>query len=423
MSEKKRKRIPKVRIVQPAGRPIQLRYFDPDAGREVRISTGTYDRSEADEDRKDLEAKLRLGEKPAPKATKQHGPRMSWEMFRDEYRENHLRIWLRGRSADSAESRLDIAERIIKPRTLADMASRTELMRLQRELLAGKEGRKHGEEGIVRQRSKHTVKGYMAAVLAALGWACEQEWIEFVPKLKKISTAKIRAAKGRPITRAEFDRMLETVETTVGAAAAPSWKYLLRGLWASGLRLSELMALSWDDPTKIRPMFSAGMVPVLSIPAAMQKNNTEETVPMLADFENLLLETPLEDRTGWVFRPASLQEKCGRKRRHGRPKADWVGKIVSRIGETAGVVVHPGDVATSRPAKYASAHDLRRSFGDRLVSAGVPATVATRLMRHASFDTTQRHYATGDVQTDGRIARERLAAVPRYNLEPESSQV
>ena len=56
----------------------------------------------------------------------------------------------------------------------------------------------------------------------------------------------------------------------------------------------------------------------------MQKNNTEESIPMLPKFQSLLLETPLDDRLGWVFRPKSLQGLLGREARHGRPNAEWV---------------------------------------------------------------------------------------------------
>ena len=39
----------------------------------------------------------------------------------------------------------------------------------------------------------------------------------------------------------------------------------------------------------------------------MQKNDTEEEIPLLPWFEKVLLETAECERTGWVFNPASLQ--------------------------------------------------------------------------------------------------------------------
>ena len=253
-----------------------------------------------------------------------------------------------------------------------------------------------------RPRSPHTVKSHLASVYAALNWACERGWLESVPKIKKIKTGKLRAMKGRPITTEEFERMLERTEGIVGSLAADSWCRLMRGLWTSGLRLDELMHVSWDDLNMIRPYWGPRRMPVLDVPAALQKNDTEESIPLLPWFEVVLTETPEEKRTGWIFNPVSLQSKLGRKARHGRPNADWVGKIISRIGKAANVVVHPGDERTGRPVKYASAHDLRRSCADRMLEAEIPHDVIARVMRHASFETTRRHYAAGDVQRDAR---------------------
>jgi integrase len=115
-----------------------------------------------------------------------------------------------------------------------------------------------------------------------------------------------------------------------------------------------------------------------------------------------MLKETLEDaRTGWVFKPASLQTKSGRKPRGTRPNAEWVGKVISRIGEKAGVVVRrDGDVT-----KFASAHDLRRSLAERLLHAGVPERVVSTVMRHASPQTTQRYYAPCNVQHSARVLR------------------
>ena len=104
-----------------------------------------------------------------------------------------------------------------------------------------------------------------------------------------------------------------------------------------------------------------------------------------------------------MFKPVSLQLKRGREAAEERPDAEWVGKIVSRIGKEAKVIVRPEDPASKRPAKYASAHDLRRSCGERLLDAGVPPTVLCRVLRHSSWETTRRHYVPGDVQKEAGV--------------------
>jgi integrase len=220
----------------------------------------------------------------------------------------------------------------------------------------------------------------------------------------------MKVMKGRPITENEFKAMLEATTTVVGEAAAVSWKHVLRGLWTSALRLDELMHVSWDKRGAIRPVWKDGQRPVLEIPAAMQKNDTEENIPLLPWFEAVLFETPAEQRHGWVFNPQSLQLKAGRKVRHQRPDAEWVGKVIARIGKEAGIEVEQADARTGRPAKFASAHDLRRSCGDRLRNAGVPPLVICRVMRHSSWETTRKHYAPGDVQTDAEVLNSVLSA-------------
>ena len=114
-----------------------------------------------------------------------------------------------------------------------------------------------------------------------------------------------------------------------------------RGLWESGLRIKELMHASWDDDNEIRPVWQRGRLPVLAIPHQQQKNAIEEAIPLLPEFERLLLQTPAADRVGWVFNPESFQTRLNRKSRHGRPDAEWVGKVISRIDKEAGIIVRP----------------------------------------------------------------------------------
>ena len=56
-----------------------------------------------------------------------------------------------------------------------------------------------------------------------------------------------RMMKGRPVTPKEFQRMLDVTEQVVGAESAESWRFLLEGLWWSGLRLGEAMNLTWHS--------------------------------------------------------------------------------------------------------------------------------------------------------------------------------
>ena len=211
--------------------------------------------------------------------------------------------------------------------------------------------------------------------------------------------------KGRAISQEEFTKMLSVTEAIVGAAAKDSWIHVLEGLWSSAFRLEELMNLSWDIPGTIRPIWTQNSYPVILIPAELQKNNTEETIPLLPWFESLLDRTPSNLRHGWIFRPQALIGRKGASSPDYRPKSDWVGKVISRIGKKASVIVAQGDERTGRSTKYASAHDLRRSCSERMRNSGVPPLIICRILRHVSWETLRKFYAVGEIQSEASTLR------------------
>ena len=103
--------------------------------------------------------------------------------------------------------------------------------------------------------------------------------------------------------------------------------------------------------------------------------------------------TPEADRKGYVFNP------MGRRREAGRLQAHRVGEVVAAIGKAAGVKVHT-DSKTGK-VKYASAHDLRRSFGERWAARIMPTDLMI-LMRHESIDTTLRYYVGRNAQNTAK---------------------
>jgi integrase len=63
------------------------------------------------------------------------------------------------------------------------------------------------------------------------------------------------------------------------------------------------------------------------------------------------------------------------------------GRVISEIGELAGVLVNKAE------GKFATAHDLRRTFGTRWAPRVKPATLQL-LMRHKSIETTMKYYVS-----------------------------
>ena len=96
---------------------------------------------------------------------------------------------------------------------------------------------------------------------------------------------------------------------------------------------------------------------------------------------------------------------------------DRVGRIICRIGEAAGVIVVQEDERTGKRRKYASAHDIRRGFAQRLINAGVSAETLKVVMRHSNFATTEKHYgAIRSAQAAAIEVQEKLATNERTEL-------
>jgi integrase len=110
------------------------------------------------------------------------------------------------------------------------------------------------------------------------------------------------------------------------------------------------------------------------------------------------METPEADRHGYVFNPCRSLRSDPR----GLPRGQ-VGRTFSAIGKTAGIKVKTETGKDGQPVvKFASAHDLRRSFGLRWASRVMPQ-VLMELMRHESIDTTVRYYVGRNAQSTAAV--------------------
>jgi len=284
-------------------------------------------------------------------------------------------------------------EKLIHPKRLADVTA-GKLERLAEGL------REHG-------RSEHTVKVYLATLHAVMKWAADQD-PPLLAKMPKFPASRVngkKAMKGRPVLVGEFTTMLAAVPGVVGEKAAPSWKRFLWGLWWSGFRLSEALALSWDARRDRLSVDLSGEHVVVTIPGECQKNGRDQLYAVAPEFGEFLRETPPAERHGPVF-------KLVRETEAGElvpvTNANSVSRTVCRIGEAAGVVVDERvkrnpDGTTRTVRKFASAHDLRRSFASRW-SRRVMPVVLKALMRHSDIATTLRHYAAQDAEATADAA-------------------
>ncbi len=139
--------------------------------------------------------------------------------------------------------------------------------------------------------------------------------------------------------------------------------------------------LSWDDDAPIA-IDLAGRRPRLRFYAEAEKGHQDRLLPMTPDFAEFLQQTPKADRRGTAFKLVAKTTGLAMS-------VAAVGRIVSMIGEKAGVVVNKS------AGKFASAHDLRRSYGNRWAKLVKPATLQL-LMRHRSIETTMKYYVDLD---------------------------
>jgi len=383
----------KVWVVNLKGRHYQLRWIDPITGKTRTKTTKTNRRREAERQAAAKEKDLRAG----------RSDDIEWDAFRKRYEDRYL--------VDQAKATGDIVATVFNRVELV-LPGLVYLRDLNEAMLAHLQENMRGE-GL----SIVTIKTYLGHLRAALAWAVRQKILAEVPHIEMPRRKQgSRMAKGRPLCLEEFERMLAAVEkvattierrrndsklsedqkrlTNEEKSVVASWQYLLRGLWLSGLRLGEALQLSWehDAPISVR---MGGKYPELKLKADGHKGNRDELLPLSPEFCDFLLAVSESNRHGRVFRPMSRQTKSTAPM-----GVDWASKAISSIGKAAGIVVNRGTRKGKPHAKYASAHDLRRSFATRWAPKVMPATLQ-KLMRHKSIATTLNYYAAIESETVG----------------------
>jgi integrase len=380
---------------------LYMQYTNPVTEKKVSRSTGTSNRKEAQKIAAKWEAELQEGRYAKPAST-------TWAQFRQRYAEEVLPS-LAEKTQSKINTVLDAVERIVGPNKLRALDA-SQLSLFQAKL------RKGG-------RAETTIDGYLAHLSAALQWAVDIGLLPTVPTMPKPERTKSgsKMMKGRAPTGEEFDRMLEKVESVVGPKAAASWRHYLRALWWSGLRLEESLELYWDRQDRLCVDLSLRR-PMLRVRAELEKGHQDRLLPIAPEFAEMLLATPEAERHGRVFRLRP-------RRAHGeRLTTCRVSRIVSDIGEAAGVRVN---VDQKGKVKFASAHDLRRAFGERWARRpGITPQVLMELMRHESIETTMRFYVEPNAEATADVLWAALdqpqptgSANTAANSDTESSEV
>jgi integrase len=237
--------------------------------------------------------------------------------------------------------------------------------------------------------SESTVDKHLRHLFATLRWARAEGLLAVLPDkppTPRNARGAATKAKGRAISSKELELLIAAIPKVCEGTRVAQIERLLRGWFVTGLRLSEACNARWEADADVYPLFADGFYPVWVFSSA-QKSRREEHAPMSPEGAAFLLATPEEERQGFIF------ELDGRL---GRLTETTVSKLISRIGEAAGIQVGPINQRTGKP-KYASAHDLRRSFAQGLAYKVRPA-VLKLAMRHKSHLTTDKFYVGADAQ-------------------------
>jgi integrase len=295
----------------------------------------------------------------------QNATAMTWCDFRDEYERLHLSS-LAPESPPPYIASMNHLQRIINPHKLSAVTTVT-LDNLAATLRT---------EGM----RETTIRANIRHLGAILKWAFQRNYIRRMPNLPDIKRAKGVKMRGRPINGEEFERMLLAAEK-VRPNDSDKWKQLLTGLYLSGLRISDAMKVSWEWSSPFALVMS-GKHPVFHIAANAQKAPRDEVVPLTPDFAAFVMETPENARKGWVFNILDDDER--------NMSPHHASRVIAKIGRRAAIQVNPHE------KKFASAHDLRRSFGTRWAKRNIAPAALRKLMRHARLETTLEYYVLID---------------------------
>lgn len=354
-----------VSVTQRSGRPgFYMQYRDTVSGNKVRRSCNTKDRRKAERMAGKWQEELEQG-------TYAHRGRIAWEEFRFRYEGEEL-AGLADNTFKKAVGVLNVFQRQTKIKRLGDVNEDVLALYVKKLRRLG--------------RSENTIKSHLDHLKAAFNWAKRRKLLANVPGFPKLKRAGVTTVmRGRAITDPEFSKLVEAVPKALTSHNCPnpseemvdSWRFFLRGLWWSGLRLEEALNVHWTDDQYLCVVKLESEYPMLWIPAAREKGHKDRLMPMAPEFVQFLRRAEPEQE-GFVFNPQSRRPNAT-----DRIGPQQAGKVISSIGESAGVRVNND--------KFASAHDLRRSFGLRWAKRIMPADLQ-ELMRHASIQTTMKYY-------------------------------
>ena len=249
--------------------------------------------------------------------------------------------------------------------------------------------------------AKMTIRTNMGALWAVLNWGAENKLIPRLhrprKRVRKADRIAKSVSKGRALTVEEIERMVDALRKNPVIrpnAKLPGMRRVLnpsecpepaiRAIHVArlmGMRLEDAHWFCWEPRDGCHyPVSLGGRSPMISY-CEGQKSGRQELIPITPMAAEYL--RSIEQEYGWVCR---MTGKQGEHKTSGR-----LGRVVANAGRAAKIMVKADGGKFGTP-KYASAHDLRRTFGLFLLDH-VNLRDAQTMMRHASVDTLLRFYS------------------------------
>lgn len=200
--------------------------------------------------------------------------------------------------------------------------------------------------------------------------AALRSWLRFLVRRGVLQRNAAREVRGprlpqKLVSFLPIDEATTLVEgKALGGAARPRDLAILELLYATGLRVSELVGLDLDDADR-----AGWTVRVLG------KGRKERIVPFGAKAARAL--------DAYLGSRAEARGPLFRNRRGGRLTARAIHAIVRRSAAAAGI------------ARRVSPHTLRHTFATHLLDAGADLRVIQEFLGHSRLSTTQRYTHVG----------------------------
>lgn len=210
---------------------------------------------------------------------------------------------------------------------------------------------------------------------------------------------KQTAAKSlrRALTDAELKKIFD------GAKSDRDLTLLFGFMLYTGMRLSDACLVKWENVK-----FERGIVDFIAL-----KTGARCKPPLLPELRSMLLQTPEEERSGYVMPPFAKSYMASP-----RPMSNLVTAHFVKCGVETSVV----EDDRKRPA--ATAHSFRHTFISKCGNAGVPLAIVQGWVGHMSKDMTE-NYFHDDERSSLMYAKDipALQALPCEVIETECNEL